>query len=139
MFYLTAQVTEPLFLAAAVVFLMWFWRCRVNAEVLAPGRHSYSSGMAVGSWFIPGLMWWAPWRVALDVWRASGAVGGSPLVNAWWIAWLVKSVGVSAYMVLDLRGDPNAPWTVAVNSVAAVLAVIVIRRVSTAQSAMFRS
>jgi hypothetical protein len=75
----------------------------------------------------------------LGIWRAGGAAGGSPLINLWWLAWLVKSVGVTAYMVLDLQGDPNAPWIVVVNSVAAVLAIVVIRRVSTAQNVMLRS
>ncbi|MDH6144515.1 hypothetical protein P3T35_006558 [Kitasatospora sp. GP30] len=130
----TARLPIPLFLGIVVVFLCWFRRCRLNAEVFAPGTHKYPAKHAVGTWFTPGVMWWAPRRITLDVWRASGATGSPWVINAWWAAWLAKSVGVTAYMVIDLNGNPNSPATVLVDVVASALAILMIQQVTAAQN-----
>lgn len=88
-----APLSLLLFAATVVAFLCWFRRCRLNAERFAPGTHRYSAGFAVGAWFIPVAMWWIPRRMALDVWRANPPAGGAWVVDAWWAAWLAKTVG----------------------------------------------
>ncbi|MDH6137111.1 hypothetical protein P3T37_006543 [Kitasatospora sp. MAA4] len=134
-FTATARLTMPLFLGIVVVFLCWFRRCRLNAEVFAPGKHKYAANTTVGTWFTPGVMWWAPRRITLDIWSAGGATGSPWVINAWWAAWLAKSVGVTAYMVIDLNGNPNSPYIVLVDIVASVLAVLMIQQVTAAQKA----
>ncbi|WP_371476798.1 DUF4328 domain-containing protein [Kitasatospora sp. NBC_00315] len=134
-FAATARITIPLFLSIVVMFLCWFRRCRLNAEVLAPGKHRYAVNSTVGMWFVPVVMWWAPRRIALDIRRAGGATGGDWVINAWWAAWLAKSVGVTAYMVVDLSGDINAPPIVLVDIVASALAILMIRQVTATQDA----
>jgi hypothetical protein len=136
-FFVTANVTEPLFLASAAAFLVWFHRCRVNAEALAPLGHRYATGTAVASWFVPVLMWWAPRRAVLDIWRSGGGdTAGTRLIDAWWTAWLAKTIGFLVYVAVDPGGDPNALWTVVVNTVAAGLAIAVIGRVGRSQRAL---
>ncbi|MFD9123429.1 DUF4328 domain-containing protein [Kitasatospora sp. NPDC059571] len=136
-FAVTQNITTPLFLATSAAFLVWFHRCRVNAEALAPGRHRYAVGTAVAVWFVPVLMWWAPRRAVLDISRAGGSdPAGVRLVNAWWAAWLIKSVGLTVYMVVDLDGDPSAVWMAAVNTAAAALAITVVHRISRSQRAL---
>ncbi|MFF9176938.1 DUF4328 domain-containing protein [Streptomyces sp. NPDC014793] len=79
-------------LATAAVFLCWFHRVRVNAEVFDPSRHSKSRGWAVGGWFCPVVNLWFPRRVTLDVWDASARWADRPghgLVNSWWTLWIV--------------------------------------------------
>ncbi|GAA1973639.1 hypothetical protein GCM10009738_58900 [Kitasatospora viridis] len=132
-FHTTARFTITPFLAVVVVFLCWFRRCRRNAEVQAPGRHRYSPNSAVGLWFVPVVMWWAPRRIALDIWRASDAPGRPWAINAWWWAWLAKSVGVTAYVVIDLDGNANSPFFALVDVLASALAVLMIQQVTTAQ------
>ncbi|MGC0313624.1 hypothetical protein [Kitasatospora acidiphila] len=56
------------------------------------------------------------------------------MINAWWAAWLAKSVGVTAYMVIDLNGNPNSPATVLVDVVASALAILMIQQVTAAQN-----
>jgi hypothetical protein len=68
-----------------MVFLSWFRRCRLNAELFAPGTHKYAPGFAVGAWFIPVAMWWIPRRIALDIRWAGSPVGAAWLLklNSW--------------------------------------------------------
>ncbi|GJF32473.1 hypothetical protein KNE206_51730 [Kitasatospora sp. NE20-6] len=132
-------ISMPLFVATVVVFLFWFRRCRLNAEHFAPGTHRYSAGLAVGAWFIPVAMWWIPRRMALDVLRANSPAGGAWVINAWWAAWLAKTVGGAIAVQLGSGPYGYSPYDAAVNVVAAVLAILVIRQVTAGQDAAVRA
>ncbi|MFJ9736397.1 DUF4328 domain-containing protein [Streptomyces sp. NPDC101169] len=80
-------------LAAAVMFLRWFHRIRVNAEVFDPSGHTKSRGWAIWGWFCPVVNLWFPRRVALDIWDASATSANQPghgLVNSWWTLLMVS-------------------------------------------------
>lgn len=82
-------------LACAVVYVIWFWRVRVNAEVFAPEGHSKARGWVIAGWFVPFANLWYPRRVMLDVWNASSPGAkpeGHALVNVWWTLWLLTNV-----------------------------------------------
>ena len=84
-----------LILATGIVFLVWFHRTRVNAELFAPAGHRMSRGWAIGSWFTPIVGLWFPKQIANDIWRASTPWGQSPAlgrVTAWWVLWLCFGV-----------------------------------------------
>ncbi|WP_228034043.1 DUF4328 domain-containing protein [Streptomyces spongiae] len=130
-----ASVSVALFVAAVVVFLCWFRRCRLNAEVFAPGTHRYAPGFAVGGWFIPVAMWWIPRRTALDIWRASGPAGGEWLINAWWVAWLAKAVGTATAHQFASRPGGSFLYDQVTGVVVGVLAILVIGRVTARQHA----
>ncbi|WP_405408109.1 DUF4328 domain-containing protein [Streptomyces decoyicus] len=96
-------------LATAAVFIVWFYRVRVNAEGFARDVCTTNRAWAVGSWFVPIGNLWLPYRFAKEVWDASaqstadGAwrkVSHRP-VTAWWMMWiaalLVGRVGASLY------------------------------------------
>nr|WSW67223.1 DUF4328 domain-containing protein [Streptomyces sp. NBC_00995] len=78
------------FLATAVVFLVWFRRVRLNAEVFDASAHPMRPGWAIGGWFVPVGNLWLPHRVASGVWTASSPGGGNRpptprgLLHAWW-------------------------------------------------------
>ncbi|MWA13140.1 DUF4328 domain-containing protein [Streptomyces sp. BA2] len=92
--------------ATCVVFLCWFHRVRVNAEVFEPYIHTKTRGWTVGGWFVPVVNLWFPRRIALDIWDASGdrsvaldrtmTLGDSsarathPLINGWWTLWVAS-------------------------------------------------
>ncbi|MGW3209944.1 DUF4328 domain-containing protein [Streptomyces sp. NPDC001135] len=127
--------------AAAVLFLLWFARCRRNAELLTPGAVRGSAAWAVLAWLLPGVNLWAPRGLLLDVQRASGPAGadqgrGDLLVNGWWAAWFGH--GVLSLAVLNLGGDTSLPLLAAVQALvflAAVLAVALIQRITARQAA----
>ncbi|MEW2256127.1 DUF4328 domain-containing protein [Streptomyces sp. NPDC047869] len=139
-----AAQTLTLF-ATAVVFLRWFHRVRVNAEVFDPARHTKSRGWAVWGWFCPVVNLWFPRRVALDVWDAGARWADRPghgLVNSWWTLWIVSlladratewrydtargAVGWREALRLMLVAD-------ALDIAAAVLAVLVVLRLTRMQ------
>lgn len=135
-------------LAAAVVFVVWLWRARRNAEALSPVHHRRRRGWIIGGWVCPIVQLWFPYQIAQDVWRGSReaatadderlfVVARSRLVLAWWLAWVTA-------VVLDrvvARTEPESPEAyqsmtnvnivgTAVTVLAGVLVILVIREIS---------
>ncbi|MEV5506471.1 DUF4328 domain-containing protein [Streptomyces orinoci] len=97
--------------ATVVLWVIWFRRARLNAEIFAPGSHRFGSGWAVGSWFTPVVNLWFPKQMANDIYRASAPGGpqSAPkgLLNSWWTVFLCASVSSTVlsmfYSALDAR------------------------------------
>ncbi|MEY9838284.1 DUF4328 domain-containing protein [Streptacidiphilus sp. EB103A] len=145
-FYSLASVLNTIaVLGAVVAFLLWLRRCRTNADILAPGTATYSTGWVVGAWFTPLLMWWRPRRIVLDIHRASHAEApdhtGIRLINFWWAARVGYSVTVTIIVALTgsiVRVSPVITIVLEVVYIAsAVLLIVVINRVTEAQARRF--
>ncbi len=157
-----ADVVEPLYgvagvlqtvalLATAVVFLVWFHRARVNAEVFDPFGHRMKRGWAVGGWFVPVVHFWFPRRIALDVWDASSpwnAPRPHGLVNAWWALWLVSTALTQAGNRMYSRAESPSEvqravgqtlFSDAVDIAAAVLAAVFVLTLTRMQDRKARS
>jgi uncharacterized protein DUF4328 len=142
-------------LAAAVVFIVWLWRVRWNAEMFCRGEHRFTRGWVLGSWICPVVNLWYPKQVVDDIVAASDprtppqtlslkSIPGTRLVWAWWLTWVVGLVtgnivqrGVlgGATQVGQLRTNVilssiSALFTTA----AAVLGVILIQRIDELQT-----
>ncbi|NEC68421.1 DUF4328 domain-containing protein [Streptomyces sp. SID9727] len=139
------------FMATAVVFLVWLRRVRRNAEVFDPSAHSLRPGWAIGGWFVPIGNLWLPHRVVSGVWSASAPLDGrghrtsAPrgLLNAWWAALVVDQLvsrGAGRFYADAETGDEMVHGldllavTDALDLGAAVLAILVVRRVTAMQS-----
>lgn len=92
---LTDGVSLTLRCAAGVVFLVWLWRARHNAEQLSPAPHRRSRGWVIGSWVCPVVNLWFPYQIVTDVWKASRpddraliGLSGRRLLRWWWACWL---------------------------------------------------
>ncbi|GGP60086.1 DUF4328 domain-containing protein [Streptomyces abikoensis] len=120
--------------ATAVLWVIWFRRVRLNAEVFAPGTHRFGSGWAVGSWFTPVVNLWFPKQMANDIYRASAPGGpqSAPkgLLNAWWVLWIAANVlstvgdGMSSVASTRLRRPlAGSDWESAVELLNSSLAV----------------
>jgi hypothetical protein len=130
---------------AVVLFLLWFARCRRNAELLSPGRVPGSTAWAVLVWLIPVFNLWAPHGLVRAVDRASAPDGTDDgadarradlLVNVWWAAWVGRAV--LALAAANLAGGTSLPLLVASESLdllAAALAVVLIQRITVRQAA----
>ncbi|WP_329144005.1 DUF4328 domain-containing protein [Streptomyces sp. NBC_01456] len=81
-------------LATAAVFVIWFHRTRVNAEVFAPEYHAKRRAWAIWGWFVPVVNLWFPRRIATDIWNASADVPSRSraLLNGWWSLWLLNLI-----------------------------------------------
>ncbi|MEU9321932.1 DUF4328 domain-containing protein [Streptomyces sp. NPDC048295] len=137
-------------LAIAVVFIIWFRRVRLNAEVFDPSMQSMRPGWAVGAWFIPIAGWVLPRRIAGGIWTASAqtSTDGSrrtvpaTVMNLWWGAWVCSQVlsqftarrywaAAQPQEILDTTVLLVA--TDAVDIVAAVFAILFVRRLTRMQ------
>ncbi|MFC9228455.1 DUF4328 domain-containing protein [Streptomyces decoyicus] len=137
-------------LATAAVFIVWFYRVRVNAERFARDVCTMNRAWAVGAWFVPIGNLWLPYRFAKEVWDASaqrtadGAwreVSRLP-VTAWWTMWiaalLVGRVGASLYRNAESPQALQQATSVVMLSdlldiAAAVLGILFVRKLSRMQ------
>ncbi|MFE2211875.1 DUF4328 domain-containing protein [Streptomyces canus] len=92
-------------LACAVVFVIWLWRVRRNAEVFAPDGHHKARAWVIAGWVVPIASLWYPRRVVVDIWDASGTgdkPDGHALINIWWTLWLLsQTIGRVLYTAFD--------------------------------------
>ncbi|BBC36084.1 hypothetical protein SGFS_073780 [Streptomyces graminofaciens] len=137
------------YVATAVVFLIWFHRVRVNAEVFEPFGHQKKRGWAIGGWFVPFANLWFPRRIAIDTWDASSPwekPRSHALVNAWWTLWLINQIS-SQVATRGYRGAETPEEIVAatermlfsdafdiVSAVFAILFVLVLTRMQDAKA-----
>ncbi|MFJ3218904.1 DUF4328 domain-containing protein [Kitasatospora sp. NPDC086801] len=147
----------PLALATAVVFIIWFYRIRQNADLLLPNGHRLGRGWTIGAWVTPVVLLWFPWQLMVDCWRASApldaegrrrAVSEKVLV-LWWSTWIgalvVGRIANSMMKYVDVTvidGMEDLRETIRVDAagsalrlVAAVAAILVVQRLTVMQSA----
>ncbi|MGW2644837.1 DUF4328 domain-containing protein [Streptomyces sp. NPDC001393] len=132
-------------IAAAVVYLCWLWRVRVNAEAFDQSAHGLGRGWTIGGWFCPIVNLWFPRRIVLNVWDASvpwGARARHGTVNAWWSLWIISILtGRLASMRWGRADTPGLLRSAAgqmlfadvVDAAAAVLAIVVVVRLTRMQ------
>jgi hypothetical protein len=79
-----------------VLFVIWFYRARVNADGFDDRAHRWARPWAFWGWICPIANLWFPYQIATDILRASDREPGSrssdrtgyPLFRAWWAFWL---------------------------------------------------
>ncbi|HWD79119.1 MAG TPA: DUF4328 domain-containing protein, partial [Kribbella sp.] len=141
--------------AAAVVFVVWLWRVRVNSEVFSQADHRRSHGWVLASWFVPGPNLWYPKQIVDDVWIASDPktpvyaddlrrFRTPPLTSVWWVSWigaLAFDVVVRRFLmwmeatVGSLRGIALAGTaSLVLTAVSAVAATMIIRKINHMQT-----
>ncbi|MBL1291184.1 DUF4328 domain-containing protein [Streptomyces sp. For3] len=138
-------------LATVVLFIIWFHRVRLNAEVFDAGLQPMRPGWAIGAWFIPVANFWLPHRIAIGVWTASARPGTDdgrrtvskvPL-DLWWGVWVVSTLFTwvaskyYAYEQEELAPGREAVTLVmaadALDIVAAALAIVFVRKLTRMQ------
>lgn len=97
---LTSIPNVAVSVAAAVVFVLWLWRARLNSEVFCRADHRHSHGWVLGSWLCPGPNLLYPKQIVDDVWAASDRTTPPwaddlnryrrpALINIWWGCWVI--------------------------------------------------
>jgi len=85
------SIELALLTALLILWVVWYQRVRSNAEAFTPGRIRHSTGMAVGSWFIPVVNLYMPKQISNDIWTATtGRPKGAKrsVVHLWWWSFL---------------------------------------------------
>ncbi|WP_053170478.1 protein kinase domain-containing protein [Streptomyces sp. SBT349] len=134
-------------LALFLVWLIWFWQVRRNAEAFAPGRIRYKQSRAAVFWFIPLANLALPKQIADDIWRASHPrpYASLALVNAWWtllLAYLLSGVVLSGQPWHEAENVGQATRRAVLGALqnglglaAAVAALVLVRRIAGMQHA----
>ena len=117
--------------AAAVVFIVWLWRARGNAEFFCYGRHRRGRGWVIGGWFCAVVNFWFPKQIVDDVIAASDPrtppllpdlrrIPSHGLVLAWWLTWVATEVigGATAVSGSIYSGEPGYDFLPAVRRMA---------------------
>ena len=157
----SALLAVPTAIATAVVFIIWCYKVRTNAEVIAPqlSRATLARGWAIGGWFVPVGWFWLPRCVLGATWTASQPLGTDPrrtstrsaLLNSWWICWCAMWVAAIVTAITNGTASADAGSTAniavptletlnimgmvgaALRLAAAVLALFVVRKITTLQ------
>jgi hypothetical protein len=135
------------YIAAGVVFLIWLWRARINAELLGgPAAHRRSRLWVIWSWLTPVANLWFPYQIVIDISEASAMRRPVPrsLITAWWALWVASTIvgRAVAGSYLDekiteqgLRSTANLSTVSTVLDLAAGgLIVLIIHRITTGQT-----
>ena len=137
----------------AVFFIRWFFRAYRNLDALGAERR-YTHNWAAFGWFIPILNLWRPKQIANDIWRGSDpdrrdeppSTGAAvpAVLTLWWLLWLASNwasyiaarLGFSGNTAGDLQHSAAAYLVGdSLDIVAAVLAIVVIRRITAREEA----
>ena len=141
-------------LAAGVVFIVWLWRARGNAELFCYGQHRRGRGWVIGGWFCPVVNFWFPKQIVDDVIAASDPrtppllpdlrrIPRHGLVLAWWLIWVATrsgAPGATSDLAADVQdvsdqavGASVSTLGAVLTAVCAVLAIRVVRLVNRLQ------
>ncbi|MCC5576351.1 DUF4328 domain-containing protein [Microtetraspora sp. AC03309] len=99
---LSGVVEIVVYVGTVVMFLVWLFRARTNAELLSPWPQRHTKPWVVLGWFVPIVCWWFPKQIVDDIWNSSkpdahvsplATARRSGLVGAWWLAWLISTWG----------------------------------------------
>jgi hypothetical protein len=146
---------QPLFLLASftyygtvVVFLIWFYMARINAEQHGAYMRR-ARGWAIGAWFVPVIALWFPLQIMTDIWRANQPAEmrwqTPTLVGWWWACWLL-AWPASLHKITEVLHNQNGATQVlhtytinydatglskAMAATAAVLLAVIVYRLST--------
>ena len=138
----TSAVSVLLFIATAVVFIIWAYRLVSNVRSFGhepkPGP-----GWAIGGWFVPVLNAWFPARTLWKADQHADSAGRENrwLIVAWWLALIVSSgldrtalvssnPGDSTYISDVLHADERTRIATVGLAIAAVCAILMVRNLT---------
>jgi hypothetical protein len=142
-----------------VAFLMWFHRSHRNLPSLGATGLRFTPGWAVGWWFIPVFSLFRPYQVMKEIWRGSDPATrpgleeppwpppSTAMVGWWWGLFLLMGFAreASTFTTRDCHSINDwigATWLgigcCALTVIAALLAILVVRRVTANQEERFR-
>jgi len=123
------------FFVAMVMFLIWFYRARVNAEGHGwPQR--LSPGWAIGAWFVPLVSLWFPFWIMVDIWRAGLPEQARTKIAILPVIWWASVLAFLYLLVSDVpTGPPHPAWHVSMPLygtwvLAAITTALLVQKVS---------
>jgi hypothetical protein len=148
-----ALLQFPCYILTVVFFLIWLNRANKNLTPLGANNLEFSSGWAVGWWFIPFANLVKPFQVVREVWNESdpdvdpnysflsSSMGTPPLLGFWWAFWIISNIAAnisSRMLEVETPKDLEVSGYVFIVSgilmvVAAILAIKVVYGITSRQ------
>ena len=123
-------------IVCGILFLFWTAKIVRNAWAVRP--HPYhmniSPRWAAGFFFVPIAAYWYPYKAIMQARRECG-IPGSPIYLWWWILWLVVEIPTFLAMS-EIEINLLTYASEVLYLVDAVLAILVVQRITTHQSRM---
>jgi Domain of unknown function (DUF4328) len=131
---LLALAQIVVYIATVTLFLMWVYRTHENLAAFGVPKHQlqYSSGWAVGSFFVPFANLVIPYRAIKELWRKSvpnqtsmfGEISPPGFFPAWWGFWIASNIASQIYFRLSWREQVASDATETIGVIGSVLSVI---------------
>lgn len=139
------------YLTTVIVFLMWLYRAHENLFAFGVRKNQlqYSSGWAVGSFFVPFVTLVIPYRAIKELWIKSVPNASSMFSDLsppwffplWWGFWLLSNFLSQAYFRLSWQEKTSSESlailgmvSALLDVIAAILAIVVVREIERRQS-----
>jgi hypothetical protein len=120
-----ALIEIPVYIFSAVMFLIWLNRAYKNLTPLQARDTEFSSGWAVGWWFIPFLNLFKPFQVVREIWYESDPIidteqrflsaslrSAPTYMGIWWAFWIISNVAAN---ITGAAFDPDDIRTVTIS------------------------
>ena len=126
-----AILSVGVYIATIVFFLMWIYRANENLRAFGVAS-SYSSGWAVGSWFIPFASLVIPYRATKELWNKSVPNAGSMFSDLsppaffpiWWTFWILSNFASNAYFRLSFNEQMSPEVDSMLGALTSVLSIL---------------
>lgn len=132
LYLLLTLMGAGIFIATAVVFLMWLHRSSKNLPAFGQWNSpTHSAAWAVGSFFVPIVNLFVPYQAVKEVWQKSRPASSlsfsfsySPpgFFPAWWGFWLASNFATNIHF--RISGELPRESTVIVGIVSEVLSIV---------------
>lgn len=126
-----ALFSIAVYIATIVFFLMWIYRANENLRAFGTSS-SYSSGWAVGSWFIPFASLVIPYRATKELWNKSMPNTGTMFSDLsppaffpiWWTFWLLSNFASNAYLRLSFNEQLSPEVDSMLGALTSILSIV---------------
>jgi hypothetical protein len=93
---LIAILNGVLFVANAILFILWFRRAYFNLHQIPGATPTHSEGWAAGAWFVPLLNLVRPYQIGNEIFRQSKEQAGesdnnNTLPGMWWASFIIMN------------------------------------------------
>ena len=143
-------LTIAIYIATVVVFLMWLHRCANNLRAFGywTSQIAHSSAWAVGSFFVPIVNLFVPYKATKEIWEKSRPSESVPFsfsksppsfFPAWWGFWIACNFASNIYFRMTMGGAPREATAIvgvvsdSLSIAAAGFAIMVIKEITRRQ------
>ena len=126
-----ALLSLGVYIATIVFFLMWIYRSNENLPAFGTSS-SYSSGWAVGSWFIPFASLVIPYRATRELWNKSVPNTGTMFSDLsppaffpiWWAFWVLSNLASNVYLRLSFDEKLSTEVDAMLGALTSILSIV---------------